>query len=93
MVPKIIGYKSALISIVTHLERRRVIYGYDFLDMLWNAGSRIGGGNGLEVIFPDYILTVIAIGCPVARFLPEIGDRDSVFPYGPRNICDYLLNE
>jgi hypothetical protein len=93
MIPEMSGYKSLLVSKATNLKGARRVERYDGLYMLWNTGSGMCCNNRFEVVFPNRVPILVAIGRPVTGSRLKVGDRNAIFLKRPRYIGDDLLNE
>ena len=86
------GDESVLISKVTNLKGARRVERYDGPYVLGNARSGMCYNNRFEVVFPNRIPILVAIGGPVAGPHLKVDDRNVIFLKCPR-YGDDLLNE
>src|SRR5918998_3843791 len=93
MVAEMSRYESVLISKVTNLKGARRVERYNGPYVLGNAGSGMCYNNRFEVVFPNRVPILVAIGRPVAGSRLKVGDRNAIFLKCPRYIGDDLLNE
>src|SRR5918993_3566675 len=86
-------HEDVVVRGVAHLVRGGPIHGDDSLDVIRDPCRRVSRIQRLEVVLPDRISSLIAVGRPVTRAVGEMNHRNAILGNGPGNVRDHLLNE